>query len=77
MLKEIVRGLIACAIVAVMLQLAACAPATSYSATEREICIGWADSLFRPSRLDTYPTALGLTRQYDSQAAYCPGLGPK
>lgn len=77
MLKEIVRGLTACATVAVMLPLAACAPAISHTATEREICIGWADSLFRPSRQDTYPTAVGLTRQYRLQEAYCPDLGPK
>lgn len=77
MLREIVRGLTACATVAVMLLPAACAPATSVTETERTICVGWADSLFRPSRQDTYPTAVGLTRQYGQQAAYCPGLGPK
>lgn len=77
MLKKTTRGLTACAIVAVMPALAACAPATSSTATEREICIGWADSLFRPSRADTYETAARLTGQYNQQAAYCPGLGPK
>lgn len=77
MLKKIARGLTACATVAAMLLLAGCAPKMSATATEREICIGWADSLFRPSRKDTYPTAVGLTRQYDQQAAYCPGVKPK
>lgn len=77
MLRKIVRALIACATVAAMLQVASCAPVTSNTATERAICIGWADSLFRPSRQDTYPTAVGLTRQYRQQEAYCPGLGPK
>lgn len=77
MLKKTVRGLIACGTVAVMLLLAACAPVTSFTATEKAICKGWADSLFRPSRADTYDTAMGLTRQYGQQAAYCPGIPPK
>lgn len=77
MQKKTGRGLIACATVAAMLPLAACDLPKSSTATERAICIGWADSLFRPSRADTYETAVGLTRQYRQQAAFCPGMGPK
>lgn len=76
MLKEIARGLTACALVAVMLMLASCAPPTSTTETEREICLGWYDSLFLPSRQDTPATAELLTRQHWQQVAYCPGVGP-
>lgn len=75
MLKEIARGLTACALVAAMLVLASCAPPTSATATEREICLGWYDSLILPSQQDTPTTAEGLVRQYWQQSAYCTGIG--
>lgn len=70
--KEIVRALIGCAVTYAMLQLAACSPVTLSTATEREICIAWRDSLFRPSRQDTAGTQAGLTSAYWVQGAACP-----
>lgn len=56
-----------------MLLLAGCGPATSSTATEREICIAWRDSLIRPSRADTDDTQAALTSAFWVQAAACPG----
>lgn len=60
-----------------MLLLAACGPATSSTATEREICIAWRDSLIRPSRADTEDTQAALTSAYWVQAAACPGAAAR
>lgn len=70
--KEIVRVLTACAATFMLLLLAGCSPPTSATATEREICTSWRDSLFRPSRRDTAETQAALTSQFWVQGAACP-----
>jgi len=71
-MKRIARGLRS--FVAALMVLAGCAPAPSSTATEREICLAWRDSLFLPSRSDTTDTAHGLMRQRDMGVAACPGI---
>lgn len=60
-----------------MLLAASCAPPTSSTATEREICIAWRDSLIRPSRADTEDTQAALTSAYWVQGAACPGAAAR
>jgi hypothetical protein len=60
-----------------MLLAAGCGPATSSTATEREVCIAWRDSLIRPSRSDTAGTQAALTSAYWVQAAACPAAAAR
>lgn len=77
MQKEIGRALLSCAIVLMMLDLAACARPRSYSETQAETCRAWRDSLFRPSVHDTAQTAEWLTLQHKIEAAACPDFPPR
>lgn len=53
--------------------LSACAPTMiADTATERELCIQWRDSLPTRSRSDTEQTRAEIGRAYDIQAAACP-----
>lgn len=55
------------------LGLAACAPTTdAATATERELCIQWRDSLPSRSVADTEQTQAEIGLSYDLQAAACP-----
>lgn len=59
-----------CAAAAMPLALASCAPPTSDTATSRELCRQWRQTLFLPSRTDSKDTAVGLTqaeRVHESQ----------
>ncbi len=53
--------------------LMACTPATTLvaTATEREICIAWGESLPSRSREDTQQTREEIGEAYDTQAAVC------
>ena len=42
------------------------------TATERELCIAWRDSLPTRSKSDTEETRAEIGRAYDVQAAACP-----
>jgi hypothetical protein len=53
---------------------AACSPMTVATATERELCIAWRDSLPSRSRADTNQTQAEIGVAYDVQAAACPGF---
>lgn len=55
------------------LGLAACAqPTPEATATERELCIQWRDSLPSRSVADTEQTQAEIGLSYDLQAAACP-----
>lgn len=55
------------------LGLASCAPMTpEATATERELCVQWRDSLPGRSRSDTEQTQAEIGLSYDLQAAACP-----
>lgn len=77
MLKKTGRGLTACGVMCMTLLAAGCGPATSSTATERELCIAWRDSLIRPSRSDTAGTQAALTSAYWVQAAACPAAAAR
>ena len=58
-----------------LLAISACSPAIPVAtATERELCIAWRDSLASRSTKDTGQTQAEIGRSYDVQAAACPGL---
>lgn len=52
---------------------AGCTTTPVATATEREICIAWRDSLPSRSKQDTPETQAQIGVSYDVQAAACPG----
>lgn len=72
-----VRVLMLSATVCALAVPSGCATAPpSSTATEREVCLSWADTLFYPSRADTPQTADWLMGQIGTQADACPGFPP-
>jgi hypothetical protein len=57
-----------------LLAVAGCATPRMFeaTATERELCIAWRDSLPTRSKSDTEETRAEIGRAYDVQAAACP-----